>query len=138
MIIKAAGPDSPGPFLGAVDGDDTRCALHDLCDYDAFKDGFLLNPTLQSMSVLQISRINSQSDPIVFRSATLPGEEDVAGLSAILDPNTVTGRVARISLLTSGSAGDTLSLAFSGERHTKESEDSNITNVPSPSHSVST
>ncbi len=46
-------------------------------------------------------------------AATLPGKEDMEGLSAILDPSTVIGRVARISLMTSGSAGDALSLAFS-------------------------
>ena len=34
--------------------------------------------------------------------ATLPGEEDIKGLNALLDPNTVTGRVARIALLTQG------------------------------------
>ena len=34
------------------------------------------------------------------------------GLSAILDPSTVTGRVARISLMTTGSAGDAMALAF--------------------------
>ncbi|KAI5122770.1 hypothetical protein M0805_009852 [Coniferiporia weirii] len=73
----------------------TRCSLHDLCDYDAFKDGFLLRPTLESIA------------------ATLPGEEDMEGLQAILDPSTVTGRVARISLMTTGSAGDALALAFS-------------------------
>ena len=38
------------------------------------------------------------------------------GLSAILDPSTITGRVARISLLTTGSAGDAMSLAFSDKR----------------------
>lgn len=37
-------------FLRALDSEDsTRCSLHDLCDYDAFKDGFLLRPTLESM-----------------------------------------------------------------------------------------
>ena len=35
--------------------------------------------------------------------ATLPGHEDVAGLTALLDPTTLPGRVARINLLTRGS-----------------------------------
>lgn len=35
------------------------------------------------------------------------------GLRAILDPSTVMGRIARISLTTQGSAGDALALAFS-------------------------
>ncbi|KLO12751.1 hypothetical protein SCHPADRAFT_997871 [Schizopora paradoxa] len=77
------------------DSDSTRCALLDLCEYDAFKDGFLLRPALESIA------------------ATLPGNEDMEGLSALLDPSTVIGRVARISLMTTGSAGDALSLAFS-------------------------
>jgi hypothetical protein len=34
--------------------------------------------------------------------ATLPGEEDIDGLRKLLDPQTVTGRAARISLLTHG------------------------------------
>ena len=42
----------------------------------------------------------------------MPGEEDIKGLSALLDPNTVTGRVARIALLTKGNTGETMSLAF--------------------------
>lgn len=37
------------------------------------------------------------------RLATLPGQEDVAGLKALLDPATLSGRVARINLLTKGS-----------------------------------
>lgn len=78
-----------------AESDSTRCAILDLCEYDAFKDGFLLRPALESIA------------------ATLPGREDMEGLSAILDPSTVIGRVARISLMTSGSAGDALSLAFS-------------------------
>lgn len=47
------------------------------------------------------------------RAATFPGQEDVDGLRAILDPSTVMGRIARISLTTQGSAGDALALAFS-------------------------
>lgn len=45
--------------------------------------------------------------------ATLPGEEDVAGLQALLDPNTLEGRAARIALLTRGSGP--LSLATRGD-----------------------
>lgn len=43
---------------------------------------------------------------------TLPGEENIEALIALLDPNTVTGRVARITLLTQGDTGETMSLAF--------------------------
>lgn len=32
-----------------ADNSSTRCSLLDLCDYDAFKDGFLLRPALESM-----------------------------------------------------------------------------------------
>ncbi len=32
-----------------AESDTTRCALLDLCEYDAFKDGFLLRPALESM-----------------------------------------------------------------------------------------
>ena len=49
----------------------------------------------------------------VSRIATLPGEEDVAGLQALLDPNTLEGRAARIALLTRGSGP--LSLATRGD-----------------------
>ena len=40
---------------------------------------------------------------VVSSLATLPGQEDVAGLAALLDPSTLPGRVARINLLTRGS-----------------------------------
>lgn len=37
-------------IVRALDSEDhMRCSLHDLCDYDAVRDGFLLKPTLQSM-----------------------------------------------------------------------------------------
>lgn len=58
---------------------------------------------------------------LAFRIATLPGEEDVAGLQALLDPNTLEGRAARIALLTQGSGP--LSLATRGDmpfEHNKE------------------
>ncbi|KAH8117821.1 hypothetical protein DFH11DRAFT_1570878 [Phellopilus nigrolimitatus] len=93
-MINELGRDSP--LIRALDEESvSRCSLHDLCDYDAFKDGFLLRPTLESIA------------------ATLPGEEDMEGLQAILDPSTVTGRVARISLMTTGPTSDALTLAFS-------------------------
>ena len=41
--------------------------------------------------------------PLVNSLATLPGHEDVEGLTALLDPSTLPGRVARINLLTRGS-----------------------------------
>lgn len=47
-------------------------------------------------------------------AATLPGHLDIAGLSDILDPTRVTGRVARILTTTNGSAVDAISLALSG------------------------
>jgi len=69
----------------ALETDDTRQALNDMCEYDAFKDGFLLVPALESIR------------------ATLPGHEDVKGLATLLDPTTLPGRVARITLMTRGS-----------------------------------
>ncbi|KAI9512064.1 hypothetical protein F5148DRAFT_1165954 [Russula earlei] len=78
-------------FARAVDADDTRHALDEVAEYDAFRDGFLVLPTLQSIL------------------ATLPGEEDVDGLRKLLDPQTLAGRAARMSLLTTGSG--VLSLA---------------------------
>jgi len=80
-------------FARAVDVDDTRHALDEVAEYDAFRDGFLVLPTLQSIL------------------ATLPGEEDLDGLRKLLDPQTLAGRAARISLLTTGSG--LLSLAAS-------------------------
>ena len=43
--------DSEGSGLvqALSESDSTRCALMDLCEYDAFKDGFLLRPALESM-----------------------------------------------------------------------------------------
>ncbi|KAH9178251.1 hypothetical protein EDB89DRAFT_2064031 [Lactarius sanguifluus] len=80
-------------FARAVDTDDTRHALDEAAEYDMFRDGFLVLPTLQSIS------------------ATLPGEEDVDGLRKLLDPQTLVGRAARISLLSHGPG--VLSLATS-------------------------
>ncbi|OCH95376.1 hypothetical protein OBBRIDRAFT_767616 [Obba rivulosa] len=82
-ISRVDGEDSK--FLRSVDSEGTRHALDDLADYDAFKDGFLLLPALENIL------------------ATIPGHEDIAGLSALLDPKTLPGRVARINLLTRGS-----------------------------------
>ncbi|KAH9058391.1 hypothetical protein EDB87DRAFT_1685360 [Lactarius vividus] len=76
-----------------IDTDDTRHALDEVAEYDTFRDGFLVLPTLQSIL------------------ATLPGEEDVDGLRKLLDPQTLVGRAARISLLTHGPG--VLSLATS-------------------------
>ncbi|EJF64925.1 hypothetical protein DICSQDRAFT_167071 [Dichomitus squalens LYAD-421 SS1] len=80
---RIAGIDSP--FLRALGFEDTKYTLDDLSTYDAFRDGFLLLPALENIL------------------ATLPGHEDVAGLTALLDPSTLPGRVARINLLTRGS-----------------------------------
>ncbi|KAI0749783.1 hypothetical protein C8Q80DRAFT_1163937 [Daedaleopsis nitida] len=83
-VVRVAGADSP--FLRALDLDDSsRSTLDDLSVYDAFRDGFLLLPALENIL------------------ATLPGHEDLAGLTALLDPTTLPGRVARINLLTRGS-----------------------------------
>lgn len=98
IVFRKAIEDIDGAnsvFLNALDLEDTRRTIDDLCDYDAFSDGFLLLPTLESLI------------------ATLPGEEDHVGLQALLDPNTLEGRAARIALLTKGSGP--LSLATQGD-----------------------
>ncbi|PIL35548.1 hypothetical protein GSI_02276 [Ganoderma sinense ZZ0214-1] len=82
-VARIAGIASP--FLRSLAAEDTRSILDDLSTYDAFRDGFLLLPALENIL------------------ATLPGHEDVAGLTALLDPSTLPGRVARINLLTRGS-----------------------------------
>jgi len=92
--FRAAVANEP-VFARAVDADDTRHALDEVAEYDAFRDGFLVLPTLQSIL------------------ATLPGEEDTEGLRRLLDPHTLSGRAARISLLTTGSG--LLSLAASAQ-----------------------
>ncbi|KAH9002921.1 hypothetical protein EDB86DRAFT_3073417 [Lactarius hatsudake] len=91
-VFRAAVAGDP-LFARAVDTDDTRHALDEVAEYDTFRDGFLVLPTLQSIL------------------ATLPGEEDVDGLRKLLDPQTLVGRAARISLLTHGPG--VLSLATS-------------------------
>ncbi|KAH9068351.1 hypothetical protein EDB83DRAFT_2518706 [Lactarius deliciosus] len=73
-------------FARAVDTDDMRHALDEVAEYDTFRDGFLVLPTLQSV-------------------------EDVDGLRKLLDPQTLVGWAARISLLTHGPG--VLSLATS-------------------------
>ncbi|KAH9037858.1 hypothetical protein EDB85DRAFT_565058 [Lactarius pseudohatsudake] len=83
-------------FVRAVDTDDTRHALDEVEEYDTFRDGFLVLPTLQSIL------------------ATLPGEEDVDGLRKLLDPQTLVGRAARISLLTHGPGVLSLATSTSG------------------------
>lgn len=45
--MEAEGPESP--YLRALDSDDVRHALDEVTEYDAFKDGFLVLPTLESM-----------------------------------------------------------------------------------------
>lgn len=47
-VFRAAVVDDP-VFARAVDADDTRHALDEVAEYDAFRDGFLVLPTLQSM-----------------------------------------------------------------------------------------
>ncbi|KAF8486142.1 hypothetical protein DFH94DRAFT_710901 [Russula ochroleuca] len=91
-VFRAAVANDP-VFSRAVDADDTRHALDEVAEYDAFRDGFLVLPTLQSIL------------------ATLPGEEGVDGLLKLADPQMFAGRVACISLLTTSSG--LLSLAAS-------------------------
>ena len=47
-VFRAAVAGDPF-FARAVDTDDTRHALDEVAEYDAFRDGFLVLPTLQSM-----------------------------------------------------------------------------------------
>jgi hypothetical protein len=49
-VFRAALANDP-VFARAVDADDTRHALDEVAEYDAFRDGFLVLPTLQSMYV---------------------------------------------------------------------------------------
>jgi hypothetical protein len=49
-VFRAAVAKDP-IFARAVDADDTRHALDEVAEYDAFRDGFLVLPTLQSMYV---------------------------------------------------------------------------------------
>ncbi|KZP00576.1 hypothetical protein CALVIDRAFT_524869 [Calocera viscosa TUFC12733] len=80
-------------FVQALDTDDIRTALEDVARMDAVQDAFLILPTLESLA------------------ATLPGEEDMDGLEALLDPHTLAGRAARINLVTKGRSAGTLALA---------------------------
>src|SRR5882724_3203825 len=87
-VFKKAIKDADGPdsvFLRAVDSDDTRHALDEVAEYDAFKDGFLVLPTLESMCVpplfaLVVPERTGADEPRVPSRATLPGEEDIDGL----------------------------------------------------------
>ncbi|KAF8501689.1 hypothetical protein F5888DRAFT_1260890 [Russula emetica] len=86
-VFRAAVANDP-VFARAVDADDTRYALDEVAEYDAFRDGFLVLPTLQ------------------FLLGTLPGEEDADGLSRLsdlLNPQTPTDGAARLSPPTPGS-----------------------------------
>ena len=49
-MFRAAVANDP-VFARAVDADDTRHALDEVAEYDTFRDGFLVLPTLQSMYV---------------------------------------------------------------------------------------
>ena len=51
-MFRAAVANDP-VFARAVDADDTRHALDEVAEYDAFRDGFLVLPTLQSMYVFR-------------------------------------------------------------------------------------
>lgn len=83
--LSRADTNDASLFLQVIGADSTRNALDDLADYDALQDGFILLPALENIL------------------ATIPGKEDVEGLSALLDPSTLPGRVARINLITRGS-----------------------------------
>ena len=108
-VFRAAVANDP-VFARAVDADDTRHALDEVAEYDAFRDGFLVVPTLQSMYVsdpfilLLLACVGDDDD--INRLGTLPGEEDAAdGLLRVPDLPMPVGRAAnaRISLLTPGS-----------------------------------
>ena len=105
-------------FSHAVDVDDTRHALDEVAEYDAFRDGFLVLPALQSMYV---PLFFSSFPPCVVdlgdnhRLATLPGEEGVDGLLKLSNPQILAGCVACISLLTMGSGP--LACSLSRHRH---------------------
>jgi hypothetical protein len=60
----------------------------------------------------------SETELMIYRVATLPGDEDIEGLEALLDPSTFEGRVARIGLLTRGPGS--MSLAMSPTLSTSE------------------
>ena len=113
-VFRAAVTKDP-VFSRAVDADDTRHALDEVAEYDTFRDGFLVLPTLQSMYVSFF--FLGSSPPCVVdmsdnhRLATLPEEEGVDGLLKLSDPPILAGRVACISLFTTGSG--LLSLAAS-------------------------
>jgi hypothetical protein len=113
-VFRAAVANDP-VFSRAVDADDTRHALDEVAEYDAFRDGFLVLPTLQSMYVLipSLFFFFLVADLWVndVRLATLPGEEDVDGLLKVPEPQMLVGRAACITLLTTGSG--LLSLATS-------------------------
>jgi hypothetical protein len=91
-VFRAAVAIDP-VFSRAVDADDTRHALDEVAEYDTFRDGFLVLPTLQSMCVLFVCLYHVQL--IVYipvRLVTLPGEEeDVDDLHKLLDPQMLGG-----------------------------------------------
>jgi len=116
-ISRLDGPNSL--FLRAVNADDTRYVLDDLADYDALRDGFLLLPALENIL------------------ATVPGQEDLEGLTALLDPSTLTGRVGRINLITRGSNSMLLAMPRSPTTSPDPSLDNSVSGrqqifVPSP------
>lgn len=59
-IQKLGGVDNL--FLRTLGVENTRRAIDEICEYDAFTDGFLLLPTLESMYVFQISTPDYCSD----------------------------------------------------------------------------
>ncbi len=102
-IARVAGIDSS--FLRALDHDNTRSTLDDLSAYDAFRYGFPVLPALDKTSMDGSYCGGAYTHSIHWKNslATLPGHEDAAGLTALLDPTTLPGRLARINLLTRGS-----------------------------------
>lgn len=48
-LAETLGIDSP--LLDVMAAEDTRCALIDLCGYDAFRDSYFLQPALESLYV---------------------------------------------------------------------------------------
>ncbi|KAF8339567.1 uncharacterized protein EI90DRAFT_2907581, partial [Cantharellus anzutake] len=79
-------------FLLGLDAGGTRQSLEEVCNYDALKYGYIVTPTLQSISM------------------TLPKKLDIEGIREVLDPHTDVGRVARTMSVTQGSAWESMSM----------------------------
>lgn len=79
-------------FALGLEAGGTRQSLEEVCSYDALKDGYIVTPTLQSISM------------------TLPGNLDIESIKEVLNPKTDVGRVARTMSVTQGSAWESMSM----------------------------